>query len=362
MQDLILELMNTFTNLKSKNRITILHVSCFLILLLASFLSQAQQNNPTDRVMFYNVENLFDTADDPATSDEEFLPEGSRRWSNTRFFQKINHISQVILAASEGDYPTVIGLCEIENQDVLESLLFHTPLGKLDYQIIHKESPDSRGIDVAFLYRKNKFKPILFTAIPVINPRDKEFRTRDILYVKGIIGADTVHFFVNHWPSKYGGIGATKPLRALAASTLRFKTDSLLNLNRRSNIIIMGDFNDSPTDASVKEVLGAKSPGEVGTSNSLYNLALPLAQKGKGTNKYRGKWSLIDQIIVSGNLLTGKKLKTTAGSFQIFSPDFLLENDEANLGKKPNRTYDGFKYHGGFSDHLPVVVDLFSEK
>jgi predicted extracellular nuclease len=362
MLDPILELMNISTFLKRKNKITVEHLFCFLILLFSSFQSQSQQTNPAVRVMFYNVENLFDTTDDPSTNDEEFLSEGNRRWTNTRFFQKINHISQVILAAGEGDYPTVIGLCEIENQDVLESLLFHTPLGKLDYQIIHKESPDKRGIDVAFLYRKNKFKPLLFTTIPVVNPRDKEFRTRDILYVKGIIGADTIHFFVNHWPSKYGGIGATKPLRALAASTLRFKTDSLLNLNKRSNIVIMGDFNDTPTDASVKEVLGAKSPGEVITSNSLYNLALPLAQKGKGTNKYRGKWSLIDQVIVSGNLLTGGRIKTTPEMFQIFSPDFLLENDETNLGKKPNRTYDGFKYHGGFSDHLPVLIDLFSEK
>jgi hypothetical protein len=309
--------------------------------------------------MFYNVDNLFDTQNDLQKEDDEFLPDGRRHWTKTRFFQKINHISQVILAAGEGDYPSVIGLCEIENQNVLESLLFYTPLGKLDYQIIHKESPDNRGIDVAFLYRKNKFKPIRYEAVPVTNPRDNNFKTRDILYVKGVIGKDTVHFFVNHWPSKFGGIGVTKPLRALAASILRLKTDSLLSLNNRSNIIIMGDFNDSPSDISVKEVLGAKSPGEIISSNSLYDLALPYAQKGKGTNKYRGKWFMIDQIIVSGNLLNGKRLKTSPGLFQIFSPDFLFENDKTNLGKKPNRTYSGYKYHGGFSDHLPVLLDLY---
>jgi len=308
--------------------------------------------------MFYNVENLFDTIDNPSTNDEEFLPKGNRHWNNYKFYQKIKHISQVIVAAGEGDYPAIIGLCEIENHEVLESLLFHTPLNKLDYQIIHKESPDNRGIDVAFLYRKSKFKPLLYEAIPVNNPKDVDFKTRDILYVKGVITTDTIHFFVNHWPSKYGGVGATKPLRALAASTLRMRTDSLLNLNKRSNIVIMGDFNDTPSDVSIKEVLKAKSPGETIQTNSLYNLAIPLSLKGKGTNKYRGKWSLIDQIIVSGNLLTGKRLKTSAESFQIFSPDFLLEKDETNLGKKPNRTYDGFKYHGGFSDHLPVFVDL----
>jgi len=308
--------------------------------------------------MFYNVENLFDTIDNPSKDDNEFLPHGSRHWNNFKFYRKINRIAQVVVAAGEGDYPSVIGLCEIENQDVLESLLFHTPLNKLDYQIIHKESPDNRGIDVAFLYRKGKFKPTSFDAIPVINPKDNKFRTRDILYVKGMIGKDTVHFFVNHWPSKYGGVGATKPLRALAASTLKHKTDSLLIYNQKSNIIIMGDFNDTPSDVSIKEVLGVKTPAGNIASNSLYNLALPLAQKGKGTNKYQGKWSLIDQIIVSGNLLKGGKLETTSDSFQIFSPDFLLESDEANLGKKLNRTYEGFKYHGGFSDHLPVFIDL----
>jgi hypothetical protein len=308
--------------------------------------------------MFYNVENLFDTQNDPEKNDEEFLPDGNRRWTNTRFLQKINHISQVIVAAGEGDYPSVIGLSEIENQDVLESLLFHTSLGKLDYQVIHKESPDNRGIDVAFLYRKTRFKPLFFEAVPVKNTKDDKFKTRDILYVKGLIGSDTIHFFVNHWPSKSGGIGATKPLRALAASTLRLKTDSLLNLNKNCNIIIMGDFNDTPSDVSVKDVLGAKSPNEINSSNALYNLAIPLAIKGKGTNKFQGKWSLIDQIIVSGNLLNGNRLKTSTGLFQIFSPDFLLENDETYLGKKPFRTYSGFKYNGGFSDHLPVLLDL----
>ena len=356
MLHLISELMNTSIFPKRKNRFPF--IVCLLILLIPAYLSQAQQTSSTFRIMFYNVENLFDTKNDPEKNDDEFLPEGNRHWTNTRFFQKINHISQVIVAAGEGDYPSVIGLSEIENQDVLESLIFHTPLGKLDYQIIHRESPDNRGIDVAFLYRKSRFKPLFFDAIPVKNPKDDKFKTRDILYVKGVIGSDTIHFFVNHWPSKSGGIGATKPLRALAASTLRLKTDSLLNLNNRSNIIIMGDFNDTPSDVSIKVALGAKSPDETISLNSLYNLAAPLALKGKGTNKYRGKWSLIDQIIVSGNLLIGKKLKTFPKLFQIFSPDFLLENDEPNLGMKPYRTYSGFKYNGGFSDHLPVLLDL----
>ncbi|HNW50015.1 MAG TPA: endonuclease [Prolixibacteraceae bacterium] len=353
--------MNTSTFLPKNNRRE--HLLLLVFLLFCSLSGVSQEYTPFARVMFYNVENLFDTQDDPATSDNEFLPNGKKHWTNTRYYQKQNRIAQVIIAAREDDYPDVIGLCEIENQEVLESLLFFTPLNKLGYKIIHKESPDPRGIDVAFLYRNGKFRPLCYEAIPLINSKGHALKTRDILYVKGILGSDTLHFFVNHWPSKYGGISATKLSRATAASTLRAKTDSILKLNNQSRIIIMGDFNDTPLDASIKEVLGAKSPEtNQAMPDSLYNLALPLAQKGKGSNKFQGKWSLIDQIMVSGSLLDKTKGKTIAGSFQLFSPDFLLENDEANLGKKPNRTYAGYKYHGGFSDHLPVTVELLRKK
>jgi len=354
--------MNTSSLIKRKRRSNLEGLLVCLFLMLAPLSGIAQQSKSLFRVMWYNVENLFDTKNDPLKDDSEFLPNGSRNWSDNRFFQKIKHISQVILAAGEGEPPIIIGLCEIENQFVLESLLFHTPLNKYDYQIIHKESPDNRGIDVAFLYQKNKFRPIIYRAITITNPKNVDFKTRDILYVKGLIGADTLHFFINHWPSKYGGISTTKQLRALAASLLKSETDSILTQYHNSNIIIMGDFNDTPIDASIKEILGAKSPVENITSENIYNLAQPLAKKGKGTNKYRNKWDMIDQIIVSGNLLTGKGIKTSPEMFQIFSPDFLLENDETNLGKKPNRTYIGFKYHGGFSDHLPVFVDLYQKK
>jgi hypothetical protein len=334
-------------------------VKLFLYLLIAiiPFLCFARQPNPATRIMFYNVENLFDTIDDPTKNDNEFLPNGQRHWNSYRFYQKLNRLSQVIVAAGEGSYPAVIGMCEVENQHVLESLLHFTPLKKLDYQIIHQESPDMRGIDVALLYRKELFAPLYYHSFAVNNPGDGQFKTRDILYVKGILAKDTVHFFVNHWPSKYGGVSATKPLRALAASTLRAKTDSILRVNAHSKIIIMGDFNDSPFDKSIAEVLGAKPVTEPSPAN-LYSLAHPLAKQGKGTNKYRAKWDMIDQFIVSKSLLKGGGLHTKTGAFKVFSPSFLLEKDKTNLGDKLNRTYVGFKYHGGFSDHLPILLDL----
>lgn len=311
--------------------------------------------------MFYNVENLFDTDDDSTTIDEEFLPKGDRFWTNKKFYLKLNRISQVIMAAGQGNLPTLIGLSEIENQKVLDLLIYKTPLGNLGYKIVHQESPDRRGIDVALLYRKDLFTPIHYRTYSVKNPNDDQFKTRDILYLTGITGADTLHLFVNHWPSKYGGVLETKPLRALAASTLRIAIDSILQSNKNSKVIIMGDFNDSPFDESMTKYLRALEPMDSIQNQEIYNLAYRKAKENKGSNKYQGKWELIDQIIVSGALLTAKHgLYTNLESFQIFDAPFLLEEDKNYLGNKPFRTYLGFRYNNGFSDHLPVLLDLKS--
>lgn len=333
-------------------------VTIIFFLGLNPFSGICQGNVPAEKIMFYNVENLFDTDDDSLKSDEEFLPEGVRYWNNNRLFNKLTHISQVIMAASKGTFPSVIGLCEVENSKVLDLLLFKTPLGNLGYKYVHKESPDKRGIDVAFLYKKDRFAPLSYFAIPIVDPNDSAFKTRDILYVKGILSSDTIHFFVNHWPSKYGGTLETKSLRALAAKTLRTYTDSILSTNNQSKIIIMGDFNDSPIDESIKDVLEAKKAEQDIDNESLYNLGIQAYEKGVGSNKYQEKWELIDQFIVSGNLLKGKGLTTSTSQFSVFKAPFLVEKDENHLGEKTNRTYIGFKYHGGFSDHLPILLDL----
>ncbi len=333
--------------------------SCpFLLLLLLPWLAFAQPEQELQRILFYNVENFFDTDDDSRTDDEEFLPSGLRLWTWERYQQKQNRIAQVILAAGEGKLPLVIGLCEVENRRVLDGLLEHTPLKDQGYSIVHKESPDRRGIDVALLYRREGFRPLTYRAIPLVHPADTSFRTRDILYLKGILLGDTLHLFVNHWPSKYGGERPTQALRALAATVLRHHTDSLYSQNPQSRILIMGDFNDSPFEKSVSEVLGAGSPADKRIKTKLVNLALPLAEKGKGSLKYRGRWELIDQMIVSTSLLDSSGVHVAKGSFRIFSPAFLLEKDETHLGVRPKRTYLGYRYHGGFSDHLPVGVDL----
>lgn len=332
-----------------------------ILLLLLLMVTASFGNNPPERyrVLFYNVENLFDTDDDPLTLDEEFLPKGERFWNGKKLNNKLNRIFQVIMAAGEGTPPVLVGFCEVENQQVLEMLLYRTALGNMGYKIIHKESPDRRGIDVALLYRKDYFNPISYEAIPVNDEKNPDFKTRDILYTLGTIGQDTLHVFVNHWPSKYGGIMETKALRALAAQTLKNKVETITTHQANAKIIIMGDFNDSPLDESLLLHLGARDATSPYSNDTLYNLAYPSAIQQKGSNKYQGKWELIDQIIVSGALLNANYgLKTDAESFRIYDAPFLLEDDKTFLGKKPFRTYMGFKYHNGFSDHLPVLIDL----
>jgi hypothetical protein len=315
----------------------------------------------TDRIVFYNVENLFDVYNDSLKNDDEFTAEGERHWNNYRFYKKLNNLSKVLISIGEWNPPSVVGLCEIENRFVLNKLIYETPLKSFDFKIIHFESPDRRGIDVAFLYRKSRFEPLYYYPVHIYFPDDPESKTRDILYVKGLMGAtDTVHFFVNHWPSRYGGYEESKPKRMFVASVLRSKIDSILSVNYNSNIIIMGDFNDEPADESISAVLGAKSDTFDLKNNKLVDL-MGLIKKNNmiGTNKYQSEWSVIDQFIVSGNLLSDKNpLKVSTEGAWIYHESFLLEEDETQLGFRLNRTYIGTVYHGGFSDHLPVYLDL----
>lgn len=314
------------------------------------------------RVMFYNVENLFDTEDDPEKRDEEFLPEGDRYWSSYRYNNKLSNIYKVIVGVGEWDLPQLVGLCELENRGVLEDLLSNTPLYKTDYKIVHFESPDRRGIDVGLLYRSEYFTPYLEKAIPVEWPASVEAGpTRDILYVAGVTNTDdTLHVFVNHWPSRWGGQMETEGKRITVAKLVKKETDSIFRTNPKANIIIMGDLNDHPTDRSVLEILKAQTEFDNLKPKKLYNLSYYLEhEKNLGTHKYNGQWGILDQIIVSYGLMdTTSSVYTTLEDAHIYNADFLLEPDEKYTGKRVNRTYIGFKYHGGFSDHLPTYVDL----
>ncbi len=312
------------------------------------------------RLFFYNVENLFDTADDPLTDDDEFTPGGHKRWTINRFNAKLNAVFKVIAAAGESEPPDIIAFAEIENRFVLEQMVTATPLLKYNFTIVHNDSPDSRGIDVALVYRPEKLKQIRTEFIAVHLTGKSKRSTREILYMSFLLKhGDTVHLFINHWPSRSGGQLASEPDRITAALVLRSKTDSLMHLNACSKIVIMGDFNDEPGNKSIAQILHTAEPEENAGCNLLYNLSVPLMNSGQpGTLKYRGHWNMFDQVMVSGALLSGRGLHTNPADLDIFNPSFLLEDDDRYLGKQPNRTYIGYKYHGGFSDHLPVILDL----
>jgi len=306
--------------------------------------------------MFYNVENLFDTKNDSLINDDEFTPDGERNWNDHRFYQKLNNIYKVILGVGEWNPAAIVALCEIENRFVLNQLVYETPLEKFDYKVVHFDSPDQRGIDVGLLFRNGLFTKDTAYPIPIKFPDNPESKTRDILYVKGSFDQkDTIHLFVNHWPSRYGGYLETKPKREFVASVLKSVTDSLFFINPASKIVIMGDFNDGPFEDSFINHLQSKNDSINYTGSDLVNL---MAFCNRGTLKYKGDWDFFDQVIVSGAMLKGKGYQVQNKKANIFAPDFLMQEDEKYLGEKPFRTYNGFKYQGGFSDHLPVYIDV----
>jgi endonuclease/exonuclease/phosphatase family metal-dependent hydrolase len=348
----ILELTNALKKMMRNNLI-------FLLFILLYFEPQAQKNNGFS-VVFYNAENLFDWKNDPIKSDDEFTPEGDRHWTSNRFYTRINNTAKVLISANEWDKPAIIGLCEIENREVIERLAGETPLKRFSYKIIHKESPDPRGIDVAMLYNPDVFYPINYDYIPLRNDDGSVRQTREILYASGVLEkTDTVHIFINHWPSRYSGLLKTRPLRNRAATLLRQQVDSIFQLNAAAKIIIIGDFNDQPNDKSLQKHLGAKIPGKEIIPKTLYNLSQQWVTKGEGTLKYQSQWFVFDQVIVSSGLLSsGSGIYTKPEWAKVVNFEFLFEADERYGGRKLKRTYIGYRYNGGFSDHLPVKLKL----
>jgi len=318
------------------------------------------------RIAFYNTENLYDPHEDSTRLDNEFTTSGSRHWTYSRLRLKLNHLAKTLIAIGTWEPPVIIGFCEIENRYVLNKLVYDSPLKKFNYHILHRESPDLRGIDVALLFRKDKVSVLKNRFLTINFPFDTASKTREILYAKLLLNhQDTLHLFVNHWPSKLGGYAETNAKRKFVASVLRSAVDSILTADHRPNIVIMGDFNDGPDEESLHLVLKAGPENEADNPESLVNLMWDKMNKiSMGTHKYHGEWSILDQFIVTASLLDQQnKIHTSPGDAHIFNADFLLEPDESYFGLKPQRTYSGPKYMGGFSDHLPVWIEIkFSEQ
>lgn len=315
---------------------------------------------------FYNLENLFDTLDSPTTNDADFLPGGRLHWTSEKYWSKQGNMAKVISQLATEKTPdglALLGVCEIENRSVLEDLVAHPLLKNRNYQIVHYESPDERGIDVGLLYQPKYFTVTGSKSIPVMlfdkdSARDY---TRDVLYVSGQFDGEPLHVLVNHWPSRSGGESASAWRRGEAARMCRQMVDSLTALDPNAKIIVMGDLNDDPNNKSLTQVLRAVRSTDKMKAGEMYNPMYDLFMNGEGTLAYRDAWNLFDQTVLSRGLVWKK-----AGGWQFFKPvvfrqPWLFQEEGAFRGY-PLRTFVGDIFLNGYSDHLPVYIYLIRKK
>lgn len=323
---------------------------------VAGFISLDLAAQQSFLVMEYNVENLFDCRHDSLKNDSEFMPDSPRGWNYSKFREKVENIARVILSASRENVPDIIGLCEVENEFCAKTLVRYSQLKEAGYEYIITDSPDERGIDVLLLYQPYTFRLLdkRFIHVPTASIGGRP--TRDILHASGrIVTGDTLDVFLVHFPSRSGGWRKTEKFRLMAAGILKSAADSVMSIRSNPNVIIMGDFNDYPHNKSISSVLKASRPGKVIERNALYNL---MDGKEGGTYRYRGQWGILDQMIVSGSLLGEGSIRTDYSKASIIDFPFLLEEDDKYGGVTPFRMYNGMRYKGGYSDHLPILLEF----
>ena len=303
------------------------------VLILMCVMQSAVLAQDSLTIVSYNVENLFDCEHDTLKNDSSFLPHGLHRWNYHHYQTKLNRIAQVLVNISGWESAALVGLCEVENKRCLRDLCYR--LRRFHYQYVHYESDDERGIDVALLYDSTKVKILNSKTLCV--PLENDV-TRDILYVKALIeGKDTLHAMVCHLPSQLGGSATTSKKRQIAKQVIQNEINTILHVQPKANVVVMGDMNSEAID----------------DLQGMNNLMIDLEKEGIGTHKYQGMWSCLDQFYVSSALKN-----TTRAS--VFSPEWLLEEDTKYLDYQPKRTYVGYRYHNGYSDHLPIVLKIKS--
>lgn len=328
-------------------------------------------------IAFYNTENLFDTINDSGYGDDEFLPKGGYAWTGEKYRSKLSNIARVLseIGLPENtEIPTIIGLAELENRRVLEDLLKQPALNDKGYAIIHFDSRDSRGTDVALLYRKASFRPTSYKNIPLIikdtisvkeakpvkgkkkKPVPPLF-TRDQLLVTGSLDGEEIHFIVNHWPSRYGGEKKSSPLREAAAALNRKIIDSLTRIDSYAKIVTMGDFNDGPYNNSITKILNARRFKDNLESGELFNPMDALSRQGKGTVAYNNAWDLFDQIIITPALVSKDYTSFRYWKAGIFDKEYLCEPTGKFRGYPLRNRYG----EAGYSDHFPVYMYLIKE-
>lgn len=346
-----------------KRNISIFGLVVALILSVGS--AEAQQQSKRYTVLFYNVENLFDTIQDYTIYDTEFIPTGGKEWNSAKYAKKMDNLERVFFGITQQNraYPTVIGVSEIENRTVLDDIASLPKLQAANYQICHYDGPDARGVDVAFFYRPDQFKyegsESIKANIPGARPG---FRTRDLLTMWGTIDGEPVFFLVSHWPSRRGGQSSSAFLREGLAAQIKGIADSVRTANPKTKVFIMGDFNDDPGDKSVSEYLGAKLRKNKLGPMDLYNPYWQMHKDGYGTLVYNDLWNMFDNIVVSSNVAnapsgTLKLWKPKGAEYygNIYKAEFLFQKEGQYKGY-PLRTYVGNSFQGGYSDHLPVYI------
>ncbi|OMQ12163.1 endonuclease [[Flexibacter] sp. ATCC 35103] len=364
---------------------SILRLYFYFIALLSFLISNGQSKKYTiHTVAFYNFENLFDTINNPTTHDDEWTPNGAQHWTKEKYEQKLKNLAKVLseIGTPENtNAPTIIGGSEIENRGVLEDLIKQPALLNIDYGIIHFDSPDKRGIDVALLYQKKYFRPTSFSNIPlyiyknnaIANEQKKEdiddevevktennnrIFTRDQLLITGFLEGEEIHIIVNHWPSRSGGEKKSSPFREAAGNLNRKIIDSLQKINPNAKLLTMGDLNDGPFNRSVKVALGAKAKKNEVAEFGVFNPFEEMANKGMGTIAFRDSWDIFDQIIITESFIKPDFSTFKFWKAGIFSKPYLIQTSGQYKGYPLRHTLTEV----GFSDHFPVYVYLIKEK
>jgi endonuclease/exonuclease/phosphatase family metal-dependent hydrolase len=357
----------------------------FFMVSMVKVLGQ-QKKYAIHTVAFYNFENLFDTINDLHTNDDEWTPKGAQHWTSKKYNQKLQNLSRVLreIGSSENaNAPTFIGCSEIENRDVLEDLIKESKLVDKEYGIIHFDSPDKRGIDVALLYQKKYFRPTTYTNIPLIVYRKETARkrsskveaeekrdntleinnynnrvfTRDQLLVTGFLDGEEINIIVNHWPSRSGGEKKSSPFREAAGALNRKTIDSLQHINPNAKVITMGDLNDGPYNKSIRIALGAKANKTEVAPFGLYNPFEEMTKKGLGTIAFRDSWDIFDQIMISKSLIQDNFSSFNYWKAGIYNKSFLIQTSGQYKGYPKRHSANEI----GFSDHFPVYIYLVKE-
>ena len=340
-----------------------------LALIIISFAAKSQQLNKDKQyfisaIGFWNVENLYDTLNDKWKNDEDFTPEGANAWTGARYKTKIEHLAEAISQMATDVTPdglAILGVCEIENKSVVMDLVRSPKLAKRNYQFMHIDGPDARGVDPALIYNPAYFKITKTVAYRVTLVTDSSHKTRDILVVSGLFTGEPVTILVNHWPSRRGGEMRSRPNRNAAAKVARHIADSVMGQNPKAKVIIMGDLNDDPVNDCVKKIIRTYPDYHYAKEGEFFNPMETLYKQGIGTLAWQDSWNLFDQVIINSAWVPANYASWQYYAVRVFNKAF-LKADHGNFKGYPLRTYSGGTYTAGYSDHFPVYIVIAKEK